>query len=619
MLKELMGINKDQKKDVGDLFDYSTLRVIILASLVIVLSAFLMGGISYMIAEKAIVKKIKSQDLVYIVQSAAAKIDGRIERAKETALILAQDPAILEWVKSGEKDTRMGDYAQEQITDIAQNYDYSNSFIVSSITNHYWAEGGKLIDTMKMSDPDDSWFFQTIQSKKPVSVQIDFNKERNDTFVFVDALMGDLNQPLAVTGVGVNFKDIVQEFQNYKFGEKSNLWLIDEQGDIYISEDTEHTEYNIESFLPLDISAKIIAPTEKRDFSPHVLEYQNRTGEIFDLIYLPLKSTDWKLVLQIPRKESLSIVDSVKLNMALAGLISIMVVVFIFYFISSRIANPYKRAVILSKELERKVNERTQELNEQNSRIMESIEYAKMIQESVLPPREELEKALGEYFTIWKPRDTVGGDFYWLRRGKKGFVFVIGDCTGHGVPGALMTMAVNGILNHIVDDICADNPGLILKEMNRLLKQTLNRNDTENFVEDGLDAGIIYKPWDGPVVFAGAKISLYVKKGEHLHVIKGSSKGIGYRSTDLEYEFLNYAIELEGSPVFYLATDGYMDQNGGEQDYSFGRKRFEEVIHGCDSASLAKQQEIFERTLAEYMAGERQRDDITVIAFKLTS
>jgi len=598
-------------------YDGSTIKVIILACAVIVLSIFFTGIVGYYITQRAVVDKLKSQDLVYIVQSMAAKIDGRIQRAQETSQVLSQDPIILEWIAGREQNQILGNYAKQKITSLAANYDYANSFIVSSLTGHYWAEKGKLIDTMNTKDPDDFWFFETINSKQHISLSIDYNQERHNTFVFANVLMGDINKPLGVTGVGLSLHEIAEEFQRYKFGKQSSLWLIDKQGEIQLSEDLGDNGKNIGSFIPKQVKDRIISDLATDKSQPFTFQYLNNQGQTIDLIAQPIESTGWKLIFQIPRSESISILNYIRINIILAVVVATFLIIFIFYLISYRMANPLKRAIFLNQELEKMVQERTQELREKNNKITDSIDYAKRIQESILPTAGELEETLQDFFIIWKPRDVVGGDFYWLKRFKNSYILAIGDCTGHGVSGAFMTMAVNSILNYIVDEVCHNDPAFILKELNRHVQQTIHRNDTDQMRDDGLDMGICYVKDNKEMVFAGARIALYLKQGNSVEIIKGDRESVGYKSSDLEYNFTNHSLHLQEDSVCYLTTDGYLDQNGGEKDHCFGKKRFQEVILNSSNALLREQQQIFEKVLGDYMVGKGQRDDVTVIGFRV--
>lgn len=597
-------------------YDKSTVKVIVLACIVIVLSILFTGVIGYYITQKAVVNKLKNQDLIYIIESMAAKIDGRIKRAQETSLVLSEDPVVLAWIAGREKDETLGNYARQKITSLAKQYDYSNSFIVSNLTGHYWAEKDKLIDTMNPKDPDDSWFFETVNSKQRVSLTIDYNQERHNTFVFVNVLMGDLDKPLGVTGVGLSLHEIAEEFQHYKFGKQSNLWLIDRQGEIQLSQDLGHNGKNIGDFTSIQVKDRIVSDLVADSSQPFIFQYLNNQGQTIDLVAQPIESTGWKLVFQIPRSESIGILNYIKVNILLAVLVSMLLIIFIFYLISYRMADPLKRAISLNQELEKMVAERTQELTEKNNKITDSIDYAKPIQESILPSMAELEEVMEDSFVIWRPRDLVGGDFYWLKRFKKSYILAIGDCTGHGVPGAFMTMAVNSILKYIVDEICHDDPAFILKELNRRVQQTIHKNDSDKMRDDGLDLGICYVKDNKEMIFAGAKISLYLKKGSSVEIIKGDRTSIGYKSSNLEYNFTNHSLQLQEDTLCYLTTDGYLDQNGGEKDYCFGRKRFLEIILNNSNSPLREQQQIFEEALEDYMTGKSQRDDITVLGFR---
>ncbi|WZL72758.1 cache domain-containing protein [Clostridiaceae bacterium 35-E11] len=606
----------DIKVKNNKFFDYNSLRLILLASMTIILAVFLMGGISYIITKNAVVEKLKSRDLLYIAQSITTKIDSRIERAKETSLMLAKDPVIKDWIIGMEKDTLKGTLSKQRIAEIVHAFDYDNSFIVSNLTYHYWTETGELIDVMSINDDDDSWFFDFIEEKKSISTIIDYNNERKNTFAFINALMGDINDPLAVVGVGISLEDISDEFKSYKFGEQSNMWLVDKNANIYISEDAIHSGKSLREFVPSTIMDSINSFLHTTLEHTKVLEYKNAEGMVYDIIYQKLQSTDLMLVLQIPRKESAAFIDTIKINTLIACFIAIILLVVIFYLISKKIADPYKRAIQLNREMERLVNERTLELKEKNQKIIDSIEYAQMIQESILPSPQEMQNIFEDYFLLWKPRDIVGGDFYYTKSFDSGSVFILGDCTGHGVPGALMTMTVNSILNYIVDEDSIKNPGYLLKRLNVALKQTLYGRNSLSNIDDGLDAGIIYMSKKEGCIFAGARISLSIKGEDYLKIFKGDRKGIGYKNTDDTYKFKNYSFVVSKDDIFYMTTDGYLHQNGGEKNFSLGKTKFNEIIDESYHQDMHKQKLLFEEKLKAYMKNEVQRDDITVIGFK---
>lgn len=596
-------------------FDSQLFRIIMFAIGVIVFSIILISVISYIITEKEAVHKLKTKDLQYIASSISSKIDERIERAKETSSVLANDPTIIEWVQGKEKDIGLQKAVIDKIHHIAFDYDYNNSFVVSSVTGHYWDENGNLIDTLSESDPDDTWFYETISAKSPLSVQVDYNEERKDTFVFVNALIGDVQNPVAVTGIGLDLDDVSKEFENFKYGEQSNLWLIDHEGSIYLSDEVKDNGKNIGNVVTEDIKNSILNSFEG---GTQTLEYKNKNNESVDLISFPLKSTNLKLLVEIPRFETVSFLKKIKWNTIFASALLIFAIILLFYIVSVKLANPYKRALELNEQLEQKVEERTKELIEKNMKIMDSIDYAKRIQESILPSSAQLDHLFYDYFLLWRPRDTVGGDFYWSKRlGEDEYLIAVGDCTGHGVPGALMSMLAISVLNHVVDFECKDNPGFILQKLNGFIKETLNQDSLEGTTDDGLDIGLCYIKKGKELVFAGAKCALYVAAyGKEVAVYNGDKRSIGYRRTAKDFVYSNQVIPLTYDQRFYLSTDGFFDQNGGPKNYSFGKKRFLALINMYYEFSLSEQKAFFEQQLEMFMGEEVQRDDITVIAFR---
>jgi len=277
--------------------------------------------------------------------------------------------------------------------------------------------------------------------------------------------------------------------------------------------------------------------------------------------------------------------------------------------------------------LEELVKERTSELKNKNEKIMSSIDYAHRLQLSILPREEKICQYVSQYFITWKPSETVGGDFYWFycvedpaahKCSSKNFLLAVVDCTGHGVPGAFMTMTANSVLNHIAYNICNNDPAKILQELNRIIRHTLNQDTPTALSDDGLDIGLCFVNFDEKkLIYAGAKLSLFYCTGQNIIEIKGSRQSIGYKRSKQDYQYTNHEIGLEGNQVFYMTTDGYLHQNGEEDNRKFGRERFKEMIRKNHKKNLSHQKELIETTLMKYMGKETQRDDITVVGFKL--
>ena len=270
-----------------------------------------------------------------------------------------------------------------------------------------------------------------------------------------------------------------------------------------------------------------------------------------------------------------------------------------------------------SRNLEQKVKERTRELNEKNAKLQDSIEYAKMIQQTVLPDEAEIRDILNDYFVIWRPRDIVGGDFYWMRKFDDGFLVVVGDCTGHGVPGALMTMAARAVLDRVVDEICHDNPAQILTGLDRLLNQSLRRGDSRSGIQDGLDAGIIFVPHQGEILYAGAHISLWMIRNGDVIEYKGSRKTVGAGYQENAKPFSNQQIEAAPGMSFYIATDGMKDQVGGENKLPLGKRAILRILKSIQQYPMEEQKRKLWAACEDYRNDEPFRDDITMIGFRL--
>lgn len=253
-----------------------------------------------------------------------------------------------------------------------------------------------------------------------------------------------------------------------------------------------------------------------------------------------------------------------------------------------------------------------------NKKITDSINYASLIQNSILPHNDCIKKCLMDYFIIWEPKDKVGGDMYQFEEFEKGKVLAVIDCTGHGIPGAFMTMVVKAVLNNIVNSQNCDNPALILKELNQRVRSLLNQDKTHTLSDAGLDGGILYFSNDNQkVTFAGAKTPLFYIQNSDLKVIKGDRESIGYKKSNPDFEFKNHNIEIDNDTYIYLTTDGLIDQNGGKKSFPYGKKRFQKLILQNYRENFSLQKEAILNSLLEYQSDEERNDDITIFGFKL--
>jgi len=266
-----------------------------------------------------------------------------------------------------------------------------------------------------------------------------------------------------------------------------------------------------------------------------------------------------------------------------------------------------------------------QEMETIHRNTQSSIEYAALIQHSIVPENTIFNKYFEDFLAIWQPKDIVGGDIYLfeeLRNDNECLLMVI-DCTGHGVPGAFVTMLVKAIERQISAIVALDaqkevSPAWVLEYFNKTMKKLLRQESSEAISNAGFDGGILYYNKEKDIVkFAGSETALFYVEDNILKTIKGDRHSIGYKKSDANYKFKDHTIKVKAGMQFYLTTDGYLDQNGGEKGFPFGKKRFKAILEENHKESLADQQEILLDTLQEYQGDEERNDDMTVIGVKI--
>ena len=267
----------------------------------------------------------------------------------------------------------------------------------------------------------------------------------------------------------------------------------------------------------------------------------------------------------------------------------------------------------------------TKEMESIHKHTQSSIEYAALIQHSIVPDNTIFNKYFEDFLAIWQPKDIVGGDIYLfeeLRNDNECLLMVI-DCTGHGVPGAFVTMLVKAIERQIAALVALDSqkdvsPAWILEHFNKTMKRLLRQENSESISNAGFDGGILYYNKEKNIIkFAGAEISLFYVEDNIFKTIKGDRHSIGYKKSDANYQFTEHTINVKAGMQFYLTTDGYIDQNGGEKGFPFGKKRFKKILEENHKESLADQQELLLDALQDYQGEEERNDDMTVIGIKI--
>ncbi|MDW7692761.1 SpoIIE family protein phosphatase [Flammeovirgaceae bacterium SG7u.111] len=250
--------------------------------------------------------------------------------------------------------------------------------------------------------------------------------------------------------------------------------------------------------------------------------------------------------------------------------------------------------------------------------IKSSINYAKKIQMAMMPSDKAMNSGFIESFVFLKPRDVVSGDFYWHSERNGKVIVAAVDCTGHGVPGAFMSMIGSNILNQIVNERGVTEPDKVLNMLNERVKKALNQDETRN--KDGMDIALcVLDPKEKTVSYAGAKNPLVLVTGDEVKIIKGDNMSIGGTCLKGDCKFTEHVVNIDETTMCYIYSDGFQDQFGGAKKKKYMSVNFRNLLKKVSIEPLEKQNELLKKELIDWMqeGKEDQIDDVLVIGFKL--
>ena len=250
---------------------------------------------------------------------------------------------------------------------------------------------------------------------------------------------------------------------------------------------------------------------------------------------------------------------------------------------------------------------------------LENIEYAKRIQEAILPSKELIFSRLKQAFILYKPKDIVSGDFYWFGEKDNYKIIAVVDCTGHGVPGAFMSMIGHNLLNQIVSEKSFSDPGLILEELHKGVQAALKQGYNDVNTNDGMDVSLLALNTEtNECLWAGAFRSLVIvnKEGE-LEKFDGNKYPVGGAQLDFERVFTTQKRRMNKGDCLYMFTDGYADQFGGLKGKKFMVRQFHDNLMAIHQYSVAEQQKELENHFNDWKGNFEQVDDVLIIGIKL--
>jgi len=537
------------------------------------------------------------------------------------------------------------------------------------------------VTTLKPDLPSDQWYFQTLKTVDRFALNVDYDRLIESTKVWINAVMkDDQGKPIGICGTGMDISSFLVQVLQHADPNDVTI-LVDHDGTLtahpnfsYVIRNAEATSAAKETAQKVTIYDLLNGPAERARLSS-VLTALAGGGQ--DVQSLPLTvegrpylaaaawmpSIDWYNIVLVDTSRVLRVSDFSPL--AITILLSLLVLLAAVALLLGRLViRPLSALAGASREiasgrygvqlpvsradeigqltrafnamsatvkdttegLELRVQERTRDLTQANRAleesqrlILESLEYARRVQASILPGSEALAAAIPEHAVLYLPRDVVSGDFYVARSFGDHVVAGVIDCMGHGVPGAFMTMRVHAVLSHVLDAVCSDDPARILEELDHALRDRLLHDDPDQELDSGLDIALCaWHRGSGQVRFAGAGLSLWIQDGSRVTELKGDTRRVGYRKPGAGTPWTRQAAQTGAAPGLYLVTDGLLDQAGGPRGFGFGRERLADLLGSLAGMPMAAQMDRLRSALAAWQGSHAQRDDITALGFRLS-
>ncbi|WP_421881795.1 PAS-domain containing protein [Pacificispira sp.] len=271
------------------------------------------------------------------------------------------------------------------------------------------------------------------------------------------------------------------------------------------------------------------------------------------------------------------------------------------------------------KRLDQLVRDRTEELHQVNSKLIDGIEYARLIQTGILPQKSFFDAQIGPNFLLFKPADIVGGDFYIGVKTDYGTYVGLGDCTGHGVPGAMMTMMAASVCRRAINETGVGGPAAVMMAIDRIVRINLHQTEAQVGPDNGLELTLCLLESDvGRVRVAGAGLDVFVQTKGRIDRVRGTKHGLGYgRQTSSATSIQETVFTEREAERIFLTSDGILDQSGGDKGYGYGRRRLTDALQQGANLSIEEQGAHLAADVETYSKGYVQRDDLAVLGFCL--
>ena len=613
------------------------------------------------------------------------RIKALIGREAALCLKLADDPAIKNWL-ADETEPTLREQAFAQLSSYQRLFRDRTIFIATAgLQDYHLALPDSFFGQPSRLDPEnpaDRWFYETFSRQEDYWINVNYDRLLDEVRVWINTIVRDSSgQVLGVAGTGMELTaflaDLVQHDETRVTTIISNF-----EGQILAHPDQAITEFNarvqrdedrisITSLFPdkfsktqLEEAMSYVRAHQPADFAmdsrPVILDLK-QAGRPLTLAVSSIPELTWYTFVLV---ESALFASSLEyVPFLLAPLISLTLLILLVltllnrlvllpigllteasrrisdgdYNITLEVPRQYETGLLAhaftemsaqirhyTGQLESMVDERTKELARSRDHILESIRYGKLVQTSIMPSAADLASNVRGHFMHLQPLDTVGGDFVFFQPTRDGFVAALADCTGHGVPGAIMSMLGASLLNRVVDTLPDAGPSDLLAELHRLLCRNLRAaQDTDHF-ENGMDIGLCrYQREQDSLQYCGAGLPLFVlenRASAGMRRLDGDQLHLGFSRSGKHLSFRQHSVADASTCVFVSVSDGIFDQPGGERGFGLGMQRFGSLLEemterkdkSADAQALGGQ--ILEK-LKAWQNSLAQRDDCSLFIF----
>lgn len=579
---------------------------------------------------------------------------------------LAESEAFTEWL-ADEENAAKREKAWREVERFRRAFSDANWFSASAASQHFFFSDNKtptpkMAYTIQAGNPENAWYFNTLKQADGRTINVDFDKHVGATKVWINVVARNAaGEPVGVVGTGLELTRFLADLLGS--GDKdATTMIVDRQGAIVAHPDTSRMEFDLAQkenahktlYRMLSIEdgervrellANAAKDAEKVAALPLRLDGQPR---LVALAGTP--SLGWTVVTAVDQGSSTILTPRRLLAIAAAGVLLLSLLVAALTIGLDRLAlaplaqltqsvrriagghydvrlhseradelgeltrafdTMAQQVRAYSEEMEQRVEERTEALAQAHRRLTDSIQYARLIQNTILPGPLLTADMAERHFVLWQPRDVVGGDFHYYRSGPDGPILGVVDCAGHGVPGACMTMATHPAVAAAVDAASWRDPAAILTRLDAALRANLSGDPR---IVASVDAGFChYSVTEAQLYFAGAHMSLFWSDGRLCEEIPGHRRSLNERKPG---QFATVLLPAPPERVFYLVSDGLLDQSGGQEGHAYGARRFKAWIIKHVHLPLEAQREALTQEIQAYQGDRPRRDDLTVLAFR---